>query len=1005
MQRRLRVLGVWVLAVGLGRPLAALEVFVAPTGDDRGAGTAQAPLATLGAARDRVRAALAAGGADDVVVRVAAGDYFLDTPLVLDDRDGGRDGHTVTWQGAPKLATRIYGGRRLTGWTRLNDHEFAAQVPDLAQHFTLYENDEEANGGIFHTFAGLVEGNWSKRGTTLVYAPRRQPIEQQVIVLGTTPDVFIVQGRSMSQPVEQLVFDGLHMIGSDFAPGWRQGATGNTTWNGDYDGRPWNGRLLGDGVLAPDMRHGQFYLENARRITLRGCKLYGAGFMAAMFNHWAQENRVENCWIDGAGCNGLFFLGWECGRGPFKTVAESYVNRRNVVRNNVFHDIGRFAGDGSGIYLTFSGDNLVEHNVFRGLTRYGVATKGWRPKMMNILYHWVMLSPAEQQTDPKKEFDDPHVKYYDGYVVTEENQGAALSHSRNNRIRYNDLAQIARAGSDMGMLEMWGAGTGNVWEYNACHDGVQAGGWEEWMHCLFNDDGSHQATLRGNILYWLAGGGRSRAIMSKGNEQTNVFNILADSDLSAAATIGPYVEAAHDMVWSRNVVAAQLGALYEGGGGTEKVAGVPHPFLKEASANLYWYQPLGDDPPVAAAAEHFKRQVEGRRGAKLDGDSLYADPKFARTHPWWDARYTDYRLQPDSPALALGFQQTDLDQIGLRPDYPFPLTEVLDHPAGRTWKAADFSRLYKVRIAGEQVQTRNGRDPLYKGSWARYNNVDFGDGRYTRFRARTEWLAPRQTFETTRGGQTLPALELRDAWCPLAYWDVSPVYTQPGKTGPELFDVAFAPEQDGQEVQWGTVSEPQVSRATVKLPRGVVSCDLAHGEGHANSAGYLRACVYFRGAGPGELEIRGAHGVKVWLNGTQVFAQLGNVNTSKRVRINKRKGWNQFLVKIVQDDRPWAPDPRGYGNFWASVTTYYPGDGTFTLPGLPGKEVFIQPHPGTALELRLDAPQGPVVGELKFGQTDCPVVPTTGRHDLFVVFPNENARALDWFRFEEGPRP
>jgi hypothetical protein len=74
--------------------------------------------------------------------------------------------------------------------------------------------------------------------------------------------------------------------------------------------------------------------------------------------------------------------------------------------------------------------------------------------------------------------------------------------------------------------------------------------------------------------------------------------------------------------------------------------------------------------------------------------------------------------------------------------------------------------------------------------------------------------------------------------------------------------------------------------------------------------------------------------------------------------------------------------------------------GTFTVPGLPGKELFVDPSKGTAVEVRLDAPDGKLIGELPFHQTNCPVVKTNGRHDLFLVFPNENVEAMDWFRFE-----
>ena len=69
------------------------------------------------------------------------------------------------------------------------------------------------------------------------------------------------------------------------------------------------------------------------------------------------------------------------------------------------------------------------------------------------------------------------------------------------------------------------------------------------------------------------------------------------------------------------------------------------------------------------------------------------------------------------------------------------------------------------------------------------------------------------------------------------------------------------------------------------------------------------------------------------------------------------------------------------------------------MPGGPGKEVYIQSDPGPAIEIRLGAPDGRCAGKLMFQQDSCRVERITGRHDLFLVFPNENIQAFDWFRF------
>ena len=49
----------------------------------------------------------------------------------------------------------------------------------------------------------------------------------------------------------------------------------------------------------------------------------------------------------------------------------------------------------------------------------------------------------------------------------------------------------------------------------------------------------------------------------------------------------------------------------------------------------------------------------------LDARTEFADPKFV------DRQNHDYRLKPDSPALALGFQEIDTSQIGLKEDFPY----------------------------------------------------------------------------------------------------------------------------------------------------------------------------------------------------------------------------------------------------------------------------------------------------------------------------------------------
>ncbi len=744
--------------------MPAADFYVAPGGSDGNPGTQAEPFATIEAARDAVRDTIAGGMSADITVYLGAGDYFIEQPVVFDDRDSGRDGFTITYQGASNLATRIYGGRRITGWTALNDREYAATVTDLAGHYTLYENEQAANGGAFHEFEDAPAGNWRKSGTQLIYQPRNLPIEDQVVVLGVAKDVFAVVGRSTQQIVSDIVFDGLHMIGSDYTGTWPGGEVGFPGYTGLYDGVQLTNTPIG--VIFPEARHGQFYLRNARKITIRNSKLYGAGFMAAFFDRWAQSNVVENCWIENTGRDGLYFQGWEPGRGTsdgIATLAESYCNKFNVVANNVIYDVGRFGGSFA-VRFDFSGDNRLDHNIIKGASGGAYHGHGWRPTMINILGHYVRIgNPASGIPYP---YNQAHLTYYDDeYIVTRENQGAELNHCRNNRIQYNDVSQTPRVAGDTGTITQWGAGINNLWAGNALHDNVSLGGW--CYFSLYVDDGSHQARLERNVLYWInATAANTAGLASKGNFQINTGNIFADSIMGQGGmNIWPFCEEAMRMTWSNNIVAAQVGAPFTAAAGTQTPvqavksaymivgatdtdanitsicgpnANTAYPLLESAGNNVYYYQPLDRADSPGSGAANLQSRVTANQSRETN--SIYADPLFDRRHPWWDARYTDYALQAASPALARGFQEFDLSQIGLQAGFPFNVTNILGQSVNRIRAAGNFSRLLKVGTSGSRLVPGSG-SAFPAGSWARYDWMDFGAGQDNQFVVRLKWVS------------------------------------------------------------------------------------------------------------------------------------------------------------------------------------------------------------------------------------------------------------------------
>jgi len=127
--RRLAVAALTASILLTAPPARAREVYVSPGGDDAHPGSRARPLATLEAARDRLRAeasvhpgAKGPGSRARRTIVVRAGDHVRDRTLELDTRDSG-----LTVRGEP--GARILGARRLDGWTPSTD----PRLPEAAR--------------------------------------------------------------------------------------------------------------------------------------------------------------------------------------------------------------------------------------------------------------------------------------------------------------------------------------------------------------------------------------------------------------------------------------------------------------------------------------------------------------------------------------------------------------------------------------------------------------------------------------------------------------------------------------------------------------------------------------------------------------------------------------------------------------------------------------------------------------------------------------------------------
>lgn len=210
--------GILALAVSSLTSLAALELFVAPTGDDANPGTAAKPFATLTRAQDAVRTHTATGLKDDVLVTVHAGTYRLATPLVFGASDGGTAKHSVIWAARPGEKVIISGGRPIGNWKRGENGLWTAEIPKVkvGDWFfrQLYADGRRQLRGRFPQEGFLKITGISKDQKTLQITPALPETD----LTGRDTEVVVVQNWSISR--ERVASHTSNALTAETQIGW-----------------------------------------------------------------------------------------------------------------------------------------------------------------------------------------------------------------------------------------------------------------------------------------------------------------------------------------------------------------------------------------------------------------------------------------------------------------------------------------------------------------------------------------------------------------------------------------------------------------------------------------------------------------------------------------------------------------------------------------------------------------------------------------------------------------
>jgi len=132
-------------------------------------------------------------------------------------------------------------------------------------------------------------------------------------------------------------------------------------------------------------------------------------------------------------------------------------------------------------------------------------------------------------------------------------------------------------------------------------------------------------------------------------------------------------------------------------------------------------------------------------------------------------------------------------------------------------------------------------------------------------------------------------------------WLLSGPFTQSGKSGPELFDVVFAPEESDGDAEWRPVTVPPGGKP------GLVEMDKIFGGN--DRAAYLKTQLAADREQDAILELGSDDGIKVWLNGQVVHTNNATrpcTPSQDKIKVKLKQGANALLMKITQGGGEWS---------------------------------------------------------------------------------------------------
>lgn len=666
-----------VLSTPLSAWSATAEIYVSPVGKDVWSGRlaeptadgADGPVATLERAKQLVAELRRREPERDrpIVVSVRGGVYYLDQPLEFRPEDSGTENSPTVYEAFGDERPVLSGGVRIANWTvdaegrwqttleeaRSGKWSFAQLFVDDQRRFRprlpkqgYYYVAEQLGRNQFGFADQDIRADWDNLRDVEVLAFHKwsasrmriaavMPEQRRVAFTGQSWEPF-AKGRrylafnvreALSEPGQWYLDRPLGRLTYIPKPGERPDRAvviaprleQLLVLQGDLARKRWvrhirfrgltfahaNWTLPPAGQAFPQAEIGlnaAIVAIGARQIAFERCAVRHIGGYGMAFGSGSRDNRVENCELVDLGGGGVKI--GHAGSGTWDQIKQM----SNDAELHVSHHIIRNCSIAHGGRL-----HPAAVGVWIGQSSYNIIER-------NDIFDFYQIGISVGWT-----------------------WGYGRSDAHDNDIGFNHVYAIGQGvTSDMGGIYTLGVQPGTVVHDNHVHD-VQSFSYGGWG--LYTDEGSTGIVIERNLVHHTKTGGFFQHYGRANHIRNNIFAFADQFQLE-----GTRPEPHTAFYFERNIVYWDNASPLMGG---------CHSALEPCKINfildhnVYWN--AAGKPivfPGNLDLDHW-REKQGQ-----DRHSLVADPLFV------NAENGDFRLEPNSPALDLGFQRLDAIDAG-----------------------------------------------------------------------------------------------------------------------------------------------------------------------------------------------------------------------------------------------------------------------------------------------------------------------------------------------------